>query len=201
MFAHIGIGEWVESASQPQLLLCGFCSTKTLSTRSIDFVRPNEALPSVMILFCANCLLPNLLNLADSEQFPQSADLRQLGLAVDPQVRILFNEAVTCHTVGAYTASVLCSRKLLMNVAVSCGAEEGATFREYVDFLTDEGYAPRRSDWIDIVRQVGNEATHSIALVDRSTSLLMLKFMSGLVQVALELPHLAAGTMNSAGET
>jgi len=45
-------------------------------------------------------------------------------------------------SVNAYTASVLCCRKLLMNLAVSKGAKEGENFFKYVDYLATKGYIP-----------------------------------------------------------
>jgi hypothetical protein len=54
-----------------------------------------------------------------------------------------YNEARRCFSVSVFTSAVLACRKLLMNIAVAQGADEGKKFIEYVDFLADEGYVPR----------------------------------------------------------
>jgi hypothetical protein len=38
-----------------------------------------------------------------------------------------------CYSVQAYTSAALCCRKLLMNICVGLGADEGKKFAFYVD--------------------------------------------------------------------
>jgi hypothetical protein len=59
-----------------------------------------------------------------------------MGLkSVPAEVNDLYQESRESIATGAFTASVLCSRKLLMNIAVSKGANPSLHFIEYVKFL------------------------------------------------------------------
>ena len=50
-------------------------------------------------------------------------------------IEALYTEARNCVAASCYTAAVLICRKLLMNMAVSQGADAGDTFVQYVEYL------------------------------------------------------------------
>lgn len=101
----------------------------------------------------------------------------------------LYAEARNACKVGAYTASVLCSRKLLMNVAVSKGAEEGKRFIEYVNFLADSGYVPPDGKgWVDHIRKKRNEATHEISIMGVEEATDLITFAGMLLKFIYEFP-------------
>jgi len=104
-------------------------------------------------------------------------------------VAVLYKEARDCVSVGACTASILASRKLLMNVAVSIGAPEGKRFVEYVSFLFDKGYIPPNGkEWVDHIRKKGNEATHEIALMETDDAKELIVFLEMLLKLVYEFP-------------
>lgn len=74
-------------------------------------------------------------------------------------------DAIRCGQVGAWTASELVCRKILMHVAVDqCGAKEGDSFWKYVDALDEARFFPASlKPVIDGIRQRGNTATHELA--------------------------------------
>jgi hypothetical protein len=91
--------------------------------------------------------------------------------------------------VNAYTASILCSRKLLMNIAVSKGAAEGLKFIQYVDYLADNGYLPPDGkQWVDEIRKIGNVATHEINIMNRADAEELLIFLGMLLKFIYEFP-------------
>lgn len=57
------------------------------------------------------------------------------------------------------------TRKVLMNLAVLEGAAANKTFKFYVDYLSNNGFVPKKGQpWVDKIREKGNEATHEIEL-------------------------------------
>ena len=76
-----------------------------------------------------------------------------------------------------------------MNIAVSKGAKEGLTFIEYVQFLADNNFIPPDAkDWVDHIRQKGNEATHEIAIRSREEAEELISFIEMLLKIIYEFP-------------
>src|SRR5262249_12971361 len=92
-------------------------------------------------------------------------------------------------TVNAFTAAVLLCRKILMNIAVSKGASEGQQFIEYVEYLEKKGYVPPDGkQWVDHIRQKGNEATHQIKPMWRPDGEDLIRFTEMLLRFVYEFP-------------
>lgn len=101
----------------------------------------------------------------------------------------LYAEVRRCVQYTAYTAAVLSLRKLLMHVAVDCGAEENRKFVEYVKYLDDEHYIPPSARaWVDTLRTYGNEATHQIELMSEGEAKRLLDFAEMLLKLVYEFP-------------
>lgn len=106
----------------------------------------------------------------------------------------MWNEIRECLGVGAFTASVMLCRKLLMHVAVAHGlparnAKDFApTFAQCVDHLLAEGIVTKRMEpWIERIREVGNEANHEIAPVGKESALDVATFTQKLLELAYEM--------------
>jgi hypothetical protein len=115
--------------------VCGHCGHPLASDRGYT------ASSGGNIYLCHFCDQPTYFSLK-SDQIPGSAFGYPVEHIPSPEVSALYEEARNCMKVNAYTASILCSRKLLMNIAVSKGAAEGLKFIQYVDYLADNGYLP-----------------------------------------------------------
>ncbi|MFC3906646.1 DUF4145 domain-containing protein [Clostridium disporicum] len=103
----------------------------------------------------------------------------------------IYNEARGCYSVNAYTATVLSCRKILMNIACNEGAEEGKSFIKYIDYLNDKGYIPPNGrEWVDIIRKLGNEATHKLETKNEEDAKLALNFTGMLLKFIYELPSM-----------
>ena len=101
----------------------------------------------------------------------------------------LYEEVKRCVQYTAYTSAVMAMRTLIMHVAVDKGAETGLSFVSYINYLDAENWIPRSGkEWVDIVRKVGNQAAHEIAIVDRKTAVRLLKFVEMLLQIIYEFP-------------
>ena len=85
---------------------------------------------------------------------------------------------------------MLC-RKMLMNIAVTEGADEGLKFIEYIDYLSNLGFIPPKGrHWVDHIRKKGNEATHEIALMQEQDAKDLIVFTEMLLKFIYEFPSL-----------
>jgi hypothetical protein len=104
-------------------------------------------------------------------------------------IEAVYSEARRCASASAYTAAVLLSRKLLMNIAVSLGAKTGDTFMAYIEYLSAAGYVPPNGKaWVDHIRKKGNEATHEISVMKPSDAEDLLLFSEMLLKFIYEFP-------------
>ena len=88
----------------------------------------------------------------------------------------------------ANTGAMLCARKLLMNIAVSQGAEEGRGFTSYVDFLTEGGFVPPESRGrVKRIRDKGDEAPHEIMETSRADAADLIVFSGTLLRTIFEM--------------
>lgn len=160
---------------------CGFCGMVVGSDRGYF---NNNLLQ--MIYICPHCKRPTYFE--QNGQFP--APLLGSSVSNVPQeVESLYTEARVCTGAGAHTAAVLACRKLLMNIAVNQGAQEGKRFIEYVEYLADKGYVPPNGKiWVDHIRKKGNEATHEIALMNEKDAADLITFVEMLLRFIYEFP-------------
>ena len=164
---------------------CGYCG-KIVGSDSGFF--SNETLDGAqaIIYICPHCARPTFSH--KGIQFPDVAPGNEVS-HVPEDVYSLYNEARECIACSCYTASVLASRKLLMNIAVTEGAKEGLRFVEYIDFLADSGFAPPKGrGWVDHIRKKGNEATHEIPAMDRDDATELVSFSEMLLKFIYEFP-------------
>jgi hypothetical protein len=107
----------------------------------------------------------------------------------EKDVETLYDEARRTAGTGAYTAAVLCGRKLLMHVAVSKGAKAGDTFLNYIQFLADKNFIPPDAkEWVDHIRKKGNEANHEIVIMGKEEAEELLSFLEMLLKIIFEFP-------------
>ena len=107
----------------------------------------------------------------------------------EPTVTGLYEEARRTTGAGAFTAAVLCCRKLLMHIAVSKGALPSDTFVNYVRFLADNNFIPPDAkDWVDHIRKKANEANHEIVIMSKNDAEELLSFLEMLLKVIYEFP-------------
>ena len=141
---------------------CGHCGTRVASNNGYHSSHAPSQARAGAIYICHFCGRPTFFDSLGRRQVP-GVSFGNAVANLSPEVKALYEEARRCATVNAWTATVLCCRKLLMNVAVDKGAPTGKSFVEYVGYLGDKGYIPRGGDdWVDHIRKKGNEATHEI---------------------------------------
>lgn len=144
--------------------ICGYCGHPLTSEKGYSTERVNSDLISIRI--CHHCGKPTFFNI--DKQTPGPIYGKDVFDINDQGVKDLYMEARKCMKECAYTASILCCRKLLMHVTVSKGAEENKKFIEYVQYLADKNFIPPGAkDWVDIIRNKGNEANHEIVIMKK----------------------------------
>lgn len=145
------------------------------------------------IYICHKCDKPTFIRY--SEQVPGASYGKSFKKEIFGEENIIFdlyNETRNNMSVNAFTSVGLCCRKLLMHIAVNCGADENKKFIEYVDYLDTNGYIPiNAKKWVDIIRGKGNEATHEIKLLNQEDAKTLLSFIEILITMIYEMPYRA----------
>lgn len=140
------------------------------------------------IYLCPHCDEPTYFNYM-GDQIPDVAPGNEVA-HLPELLNDLYKEARNCVSVASYTGSVLLSRKLLMNIGVELGAEEGKSFIYYVNYLAEQGYIPPNGrGWVDHIRKKGNEATHEIALMKKEDAEELIAFSEMLMKFIYEFPN------------
>ena len=162
---------------------CGFCDHTVAS--SLGWQDDGHF---YLIRICPNCYNPTYFALAEQHSGVAFGNPVQ---NLPDDVSALYEEARVCCAGSSYTAAVLVLRKLLMNIAVQKEASENLTFIEYVEYLSSKGYVPPDGkNWVDHIRQKGNEATHEIKLMEKKDAEDLVVFSEMLLKFIYEFPSL-----------
>lgn len=165
-----------------RIYLCWACSVKVAAQNGY------RSTAGTVIWLCPNCSCPCFVNIHGQEV--PSAPYGDSVQYLPDDVENLYSEARSCMMVNAYTAAVLLCRKLLMNISVQHGADEGKSFQFYINFLQDQGFIPPNGkEWVDHIRRKGNEATHEIAVMDKSHAEDLINFSEMLLRFIFEFPN------------
>jgi len=170
---------WVNISSiSPKSFKCSYCGEYINSCKGYIFQKEGNFGP-FFIYICHNCNFPN--KFFKGRRYPgekYGKDIKHLP----EQIKKLYDEARECISVNDFTASVMASRKLLMHIAVEKGAEPNLTFKDYVDYLVQEGFTPPNSEkWIDYIRKKGNEANHEIKIMEENDARELIAFLEMLL--------------------
>lgn len=141
-------------------------------------------------LLCPHCGGPSVI---DGHGVQSPAPLA--GAAIDglpSDVERAWTEARITVGAGAFTAGALLCRKILMHVAVDvANATEGLTFQAYIDALGKAGYVtPPMEQWVQLIRGLGNDATHKLPEIDEHRGLSVMTFTEQLLRMSYGMSHL-----------
>ena len=165
----------------PRQFRCGFCGLNVASDKG--YIHNNA---NYRISICPGCDKPSFFD--GARQVPGVVPGNEVAHLPD-DLKLLYQEARNCCGVSSFTASVLASRKMLMNIAVKQGAKENLKFIEYVDHLANNGFIPPNGKgWVDHIRKKGNEATHEIALMGQADAEELIAFTEMLLKFIYEFP-------------
>ena len=165
---------------------CGYCGYNVANDKGY-YLASQHSRNQKYVYLCPNCNNATFFD-ENGRQYPGVApgnEIDHLPEALDS----LYREARNCCSVSAFTASVLASRKMLMNIAVEQGAKEGLKFIEYVEYLAKNGFIPPNGKtWVDHIRRKGNEATHEISLMNQADAEELVAFVEMLLKFIYEFP-------------
>jgi len=169
---------------------CGYCGTDTTPSSgwSSEAIGPERG----YILLCTNCNKPSFIEMfgATVTRTTPATKLGKDVAGLPKDVQILYDEARSSTSVGAYTSAVLTCRKILMHTAVEKGAKKGLGFVEYVEYLADNNYIPLDGkEWVDYIRSKANEANHEIAIMDLKQAEDLISFTEMLLRLVYEFKH------------
>jgi uncharacterized protein DUF4145 len=140
------------------------------------------------IYICSFCGEPTYLGSQGTEANPGCLPGEAIE-ALPEDVERLYEEARRCLASGAPTAAAMACRKILMNSAVSPGAEENQPFAHYVNWMDENGYIPPNGKaWVDQIRGAGNAANHEIPHIETDLATRVFSFTAGLLRFAYEFP-------------
>lgn len=170
------------SAIGPRKYKCGHCGFVVANDKGyFDDASRHR------IYLCPNCNMPSYFDDL-GKQYPGATPGNEVA-HLPKELERLYREARNCCSVSAYTSSVLACRKLLMNIAVQQGANEGLKFIDYVSYLADNGFIPPNGKgWVDHIRKKGNEATHEIALMSQADAEELIALTEMLLKFIYEFP-------------
>lgn len=161
---------------------CGFCGNDIASDKGYY---AENAFGTIYI--CHKCNKPTFFERYGNKT-PGTLYGKEFKVNISENVKELYDEARKCYSVGAYSAVSMCCRKLLMHIAVECGADENLKFIEYVNYLDEENYIPKNSKkWVDIIRSKGNETTHEIKISDEKEAKQLIKFIEIIITLIYEI--------------
>lgn len=174
--------EWYQKENvKPEFYTCGYCGREVASNAGY---RTDTI--STRARICPGCT--GLTVFDGPNQHPGVMPGKPVD-SVPENVAELYEEARRALANNAPTGSVLCCRKLLMNIAVTQGASEGLKFIEYVNYLEANHFVPPNGrSWVDHIRQKGNEATHEIHLMTRDDAIELITFSEMLLKFIYEFP-------------
>ena len=184
-------GNWPAQGMPEKQYTCAYCGSLTASTQGWFFtVSSGQPDWSTLIRLCSYCKNPTYFR---GENCLPGTPFGKPVMHVPPDVEAMYEEARACTGANAHTAAVLICRKLLMHIAVAEGAKPGLSFRDYVDYLAANNYLPPRGrDWVDHVRNKGNEANHEIVKMKKEDAQTLIGFLQMLLTFLYEFPSQVA---------
>ncbi len=171
-----------------QEFTCWNCGTTLASDKGWSGNRPGSSSAHFFVCICHRCQRPTFVE-HNGTQIPGVAFGEDVADLPDEQMTVLYNEARRATKERCYTSAVLSCRKLLMHIAVSKGAPENQSFRQYVDYLADNNHiATDTKDWVDHIREKGNEANHEIVIMHEDDAQELILFMEMILKTLYEYP-------------
>jgi hypothetical protein len=168
--------------------ICGYCGNPLASEKGWFARLGGAGAPTAYVYICHHCESPSFFD-RNGKQTPGVTFGNPVKGLPNESIKQLYDEARKSTGCGAFTAAVLCCRKLLMHIAVSKGAAQGDTFINYVQFLADKNFIPPDAkEWVDHIRTKGNEANHEITIMGQRDAEELLIFVEMLLKVIFEFP-------------
>jgi len=172
---------------------CGHCDREvTGRVMSIYFTNNSRKDPISVFLLCPSCIKGSIWMKGNNIIIPGAKPGDRLqGLPQD--INKFYEEARICFANNAFTATELLCRKLLMHIAVDKGANEGESFKGYIDYLEEKGFiTPPIKNWADLIRTHGNYATHRMEAPSKDRTETTFMFLLQILRIIYEMDFKAS---------
>lgn len=170
---------------------CGHVSCGKVVTSNLgwSYLNIKRTLKEGWIYICPLCRRPTFFdNTEPSPQIPGISFGNDIEYLPE-NIGSLYREIRDTTGCGAFTASVLACKKLLMHIALEKGATIGRDFTTYVEYLVYNHYAPPgNKSWIEKISRIGNEADHEIRVVSSKEAKELVNFVEMLLKFVYEFP-------------
>lgn len=180
---HIQTREWQ----------CGFCGREVASNRGWNATNfsghSGQETVTAYVAICPRCDVPSIIGAGPNGASIPASKFGERVIDLPDDIATLYEEARHAVTSGAPNSAALSCRKILMHVGVEKGADIGQNFISYVNYLSENGYVPPDArEWIDEIREHGNDANHEIVLITEDEAKDMVEFTAMLLRVVYEYP-------------
>ncbi|MCR4399425.1 MAG: DUF4145 domain-containing protein [Syntrophomonadaceae bacterium] len=188
------MGNWTWSGAtriSSRAYTCGYCGLEVASSFGYEAVAKTmvgaATQKAAFIRICPHCSRPTFFE--GNMRVPAAMFGRHVSKVSDPGVAAMYDEARRCIGCGAYTAAVMCCRKLLLHVAVAQGASPDMPFHECIDFLAQRHFIPANvREWADRLRAAESEASHEIAIMSEDDARVLVSLVEMLLTIVYEFP-------------
>lgn len=169
---------------------CWSCGVQTTLLTALHGIRTDGT--TIMFGICACPKQEPMLvtrNLAGTSlQAPPGQPMKP-GDRWPAEMARLFTESAAAFGAGAFTASAMASRKILMACACREGAKEGGTFKGYVEYITTSVLPfPRAAAAISKIKDIGNDANHDLEFVTHDDAKTALGIVTYLLNTIYSFP-------------
>lgn len=177
---------WTNAQAVPsKSYTCGYCNNLVGSAQGYTRIMVTGSVTGITYI-CPHCKELTIYTL--QKQIPGVRPGSSVQ-GVPGSVEKIYNEARDCIAASAYTAAAMLCRKILMHFATDCGAGGNLNFQQYVDYLVNNNYVPPGSkDWVDHIRQKGNEVNHELVFSSQEDATELLLFVEMLLKFKYEFP-------------
>ena len=154
---------------------CGHCQTVVAGKQYFEIDATTRDETDDLIVICPNCNRPTYF--FQDKQIPGVGRGQAKIKYVPPDIHEIYSQVRLSYASASWASVALLCRKILMNVAVHLGANEGKSFLEYVSFLSDKNFiSPQNHKWLDAIRKLGNDENHKIKLSSENEAKKVLDF-------------------------
>jgi Domain of unknown function (DUF4145) len=172
--------------------LCGACGATTNGRVICDLRRHVDKMTVAWCVCSCERMEPTVIvfdPVTNSKtQIPVAREFH-CGANWPPELARLFDEAAIAYTAGAFTASGMASRKVLMACACQEGDDEGKKFVQYVDYLLDKVIQiPKAKTAIAAIKNIGNDANHKLDFLNQDQAKRSLQIVTYLLTALYSLP-------------
>jgi hypothetical protein len=187
----IGMQQSLPISPRHETYQCGSCGASTNGRVLCEFVRSADKANVTWCLCSCEKQEPAVIIKKDDVVIKQVPLAKEFHAAQDwpPDLAKLYEEAALAYSAGAFTASSMACRKLLMACACDKSASDGLRFVEYVDYITNSVLTfPAAKASIDKIRDIGNDANHKIQFINQPDAARAMKIVTYLLNTIYSLP-------------